>query len=119
MTLLYNNALTMYGFMGLLIFSHVTTPITLIIYLALVYAVLLSRVVNNVLPITTRGLRISPTIVTSPLVAAVISAAALLVCFGVTGVLLRLWGVLKSEYPRTRRDFQTFSLRGTNNEGQR
>lgn len=80
--------------MGLLLFSlgnrRGTFVVTLMVSLALINAVVVTGLINDDLPLLTDGINFSPTIVTGPLVSAIYSSLSLLVCFNITGLVLRL-----------------------------
>lgn len=65
--------------------------ISLIVGLALFIRVVFTGVIKYALPVFTGGLGFSPTIVSSPFVAAVVSTLSLLVCFNLTATVLRVW----------------------------
>lgn len=89
-SLVINTFLTITGNMH--VFVRCRGPkLTIIVTYSLVKAIVVTGLIKYVLPLLTGGMGLSPTVVTSPLVAALISAFSVLVCFGVTAMLFHLW----------------------------
>ncbi len=99
--------MTTIGFIGVcliscLVFSGFSVNLRVervtIIYVALFFTMVITGIVNSTLPVVTGVLGTSPTIVTDPFVAAVISTMSLVMCFGITVSLLGVWERLPLVY---------------------